>query len=183
MITLYGLLWAAGGNDILATQFHLNLNQITYFMRGAIFVLPVIVFIVAKRWCISLQRQDNDKLLHGYETGVIMRSPEGGYSERHLPLEEDRAYTLTARDRDEVYESPDGRDANGVPAPTRGWTGSALGCRRRGSPPTCRSRPARSSRRATTTPRRSSSTSTPPASTTPRTATSSTAATRSSATT
>ena len=118
MITLYGLLWAAGGNDILATQFHLNLNQITYFMRGAIFIIPPLVFILAKRWCISLQRSDNEKLLHGYETGIIMRSPEGGYSERHLPINEARAYTLTARDRDEVYVNGTGTDDNGVPAPS-----------------------------------------------------------------
>jgi ubiquinol-cytochrome c reductase cytochrome b subunit len=117
MITLYGLLWAAGGNDILATTFHQNLNHITYFMRGAIFVLPVIAFIVAKRWCISLQRQDNDKLLHGYETGIIMRSAEGGYSERHLPISDSRAYTLTARERDEIYELESTTDGNGVRAP------------------------------------------------------------------
>jgi ubiquinol-cytochrome c reductase cytochrome b subunit len=117
MITLYGLLWAAGGNDILATTFHQNLNHITYFMRGAIFVIPVIVFIVAKRWCISLQRHDNDKLLHGYESGIIMRSPEGGYSERHLPVNPERAYTLAARDRDEIYVGANGSDANGVSAP------------------------------------------------------------------
>jgi ubiquinol-cytochrome c reductase cytochrome b subunit len=117
MITLYGLLWAAGGNDILATQFHLNLNFITHFMRVAVFVGPVIAFIWAKRWCISLQRADNDRLLHGYETGIIMRSPEGEYTERHLPIAEGRAYTLSARDRDEVYAGVNGTDANGVEAP------------------------------------------------------------------
>ncbi|MGO4258788.1 cytochrome bc1 complex cytochrome b subunit [Marmoricola sp. RAF53] len=117
MITLYGLLWAAGGNDILATVFHLNLNTITYFMRGAIFVIPPIVFIIAKRWCISLQRHDNDVLLHGYETGVIMRDAQGGYTEKHLPISEDRAYTLTARQRDVVYTGAAGTDENGVSAP------------------------------------------------------------------
>src|SRR4051794_40038820 len=117
MVTLYGLLWMAGGNDILATQFHLNLNQITYFMRGAIFVVPVLVFMIARRWCISLQRHDNETLLHGYESGVIMRSPEGEYTERHLPLSPERAYALTARDRDEIYAGANGTDANGVPAP------------------------------------------------------------------
>ena len=65
MMTLYGLLWAAGGNDILAVLFNLNLNTITYFMRVAVFVLPVVAFIVARRWAISLQRSDEAKLLHG----------------------------------------------------------------------------------------------------------------------
>jgi ubiquinol-cytochrome c reductase cytochrome b subunit len=117
MMTLYGLLWAAGGNDILAVVFALNLNYITWFMRVAIFVGPVIAFIIARRWCISLQRQDEGKLLHGYETGVIMRSPEGAYSERHLPISEAEAYTLIARDRDVIHELPEGVDENGVAAP------------------------------------------------------------------
>jgi ubiquinol-cytochrome c reductase cytochrome b subunit len=117
MITAYGLLWAAGGNDLLAVTFSLNLNYITYFMRVAIFVIPVLVFFLTRRWCISLQRHDQEKLLHGYETGIIMRSPEGGYSERHLPINDARAYTLTARDRDQIREAPSTVDGNGVPAP------------------------------------------------------------------
>ena len=117
MVTEYGLLWAAGGNDILATHFHWSLNSITYFMRGAIFIVPAIVFYVTRRWCIGLQRADNDLLLHGYETGIIMRSPEGGYSERHLPISESSAYTLTARHRDQVLEIESDVDENGVAAP------------------------------------------------------------------
>jgi len=117
MMTLYGLLWAAGGNDIIAVLFNLNLNYITYFMRIAVFVGPVVAFILARRWAISLQRADQEKLLHGYETGVIMRSPEGEYTERHLPINPSSAYTLTARDRDQVYELTSGEDTNGVPAP------------------------------------------------------------------
>ena len=54
-------------------------------MRGAVFIGPVIAFIITRRWCISLQRHDEEKLLHGYESGVLVRSPEGGYAEKHLP--------------------------------------------------------------------------------------------------
>jgi ubiquinol-cytochrome c reductase cytochrome b subunit len=117
MITVYGLLWAAGGNDILATKLHLSLNSITYFMRAAVFLVPPIVFYVTRRWCISLQRADNDRLLHGYETGIIMRSAEGGYSERHLPISVDSAYTLTARGRDQIHQVESDVDENGVVAP------------------------------------------------------------------
>ncbi|MGA8247317.1 MAG: ubiquinol-cytochrome c reductase cytochrome b subunit [Nocardioides sp.] len=117
MITVYGLLWAAGGNDILATHFHWSLNSITYFMRGAIFILPPIVFFAARRWCIGLQRADRDRVLHGYETGIIMRSPDGGYAERHLPISEKNAYTLTARARDHVVTVDADTDENGVTAP------------------------------------------------------------------
>jgi quinol---cytochrome-c reductase cytochrome b subunit len=117
MMTVYGLLWAAGGNDVLAVQFHLQLEQITYFMRAAIFIVPPIVFIFTRRWCISLQRHDKEKLLHGYETGIIMRSAEGGYSERHLPISDGAAYTITARDVDEIAEEPHAFDAYGVRTP------------------------------------------------------------------
>ncbi len=116
LMTLYGLFWAAGGNDIIAIRLHLSINQITYFMRGAVFIGPVIAFMITRRWCISLQRKDQQDLLHGYETGIIMRSPEGGYTERHLPLSPERAYTLTARNRDPdvLGELEGGPDANGV---------------------------------------------------------------------
>ena len=117
MVTVYGLLWAAGGNDILATHLHMNLNSITYFMRAAIFVIPPIVFYITRRWCIGLQRADNDRLLHGYETGIIMRAPNGAYTERHLPISEGRAYTITARHRDELYTPESETDEHGVVAP------------------------------------------------------------------
>jgi ubiquinol-cytochrome c reductase cytochrome b subunit len=117
LMTLYGLFWAAGGNDIIAIRLHSSINNITYFMRAAIFILPPIAFYITRRWCIGLQRADSDRLLHGYESGIIMRSPEGGYSERHLPISEASAYTLTARQRDEVYVPESDTDENGVVAP------------------------------------------------------------------
>ena len=117
LMTFYAMSWAAGGNDIIAITLHLSINQITYFLRAAVFLAPLIAFIITRRWCISLQRHDQEKLLHGYETGIIMRSPEGGYSEKHLPISDASAYTLTARDRDEVYSPEADADDNGVAAP------------------------------------------------------------------
>jgi ubiquinol-cytochrome c reductase cytochrome b subunit len=114
MITLYGVLWAEGGNDILAKVFSYNLNDITYLTRIFIFVGPIVAFWVTRRWCIALQRQTHSELLHGYESGVIMRSPEGGYAEKHIPLPPERAYTLAARDRDVVLPTPTAADENGV---------------------------------------------------------------------
>jgi ubiquinol-cytochrome c reductase cytochrome b subunit len=117
LMTFYGLLWAAGGNDIIAITFDLSINQITYFMRAAVFLGPPLAFYITRRWCISLQRHDQERLLHGYETGIIMRSPEGGYSEKHEPLPLGSQYALTARDRDRVYSAESDTDTNGVPAP------------------------------------------------------------------
>ena len=123
-------------------------------MRGAVFIGPVIAFIITRRWCISLQRHDNEKLLHGYESGVIMRDAQGGYTEKHLPLPVEQAYTLTARDRDEVFvPESGGRQQRGrLPHGAQGQgPGPALAALVRRQP--CRSRPWPSSTRPTTTPR------------------------------
>ena len=81
-MTCYGLLWIGGGNDLVATQFDVSLNAVTYFLRVAVFVGPVIAFMITKRICIGLQRADEERLLHGAESGIIVRDPSGGYSER-----------------------------------------------------------------------------------------------------
>ncbi len=77
MMTLYGILWAAGGNDVLALVFHGNIYHIIEFVRVAVFVGPVLAFLVTRRWCLGLQRGDRERLMHGDETGIISRSPDG----------------------------------------------------------------------------------------------------------
>jgi ubiquinol-cytochrome c reductase cytochrome b subunit len=114
LVTFYGVAWAAGGNDIIAIKLHLSINQITYAFRMLIFVAPAVAFVITRRWCISLQRHDEQKLLHGYETGVITRSPDGGYSDKHLPVSEKRAYVLTAHDRGRPLGPAYKTDADGV---------------------------------------------------------------------
>src|ERR1700712_126502 len=94
-MTAYGMLWIGGGNDLVATQFHVSLNAVTYFLRIAVFVAPVLAFLITKRICIGLQRSDADRLLHGAETGIIERDPSGAYSERHRPVSQGEAWTLT----------------------------------------------------------------------------------------
>ncbi len=94
-MTCYGMFWIGGGNDIIATQFSVSLNSVTYFLRVAVFVAPVIAFLITKRICIGLQRSDEERLLHGAETGIIERDPSGGFAERHSPISADEAFTLT----------------------------------------------------------------------------------------
>ncbi len=118
-MTFYGLCWAGGGNDIIATQFRLDIYAITWFLRFAVFIGPVIAFIVTKRICVALQRHDHERVLHGYETGVITRSVDGGYAERHAPIPADEVFTLTSRDTVSVAAVESGTDENGVEAPNR----------------------------------------------------------------
>ncbi|MET0953659.1 MAG: cytochrome bc complex cytochrome b subunit, partial [Aeromicrobium sp.] len=116
-MTAYAVLWIGGGNDIIATKFHMDIYAITWVLRIGLFVFPVIAFMVTKRICIGLQRADANRILHGYETGVIERTPDGGFSERHASLPIGTQYTLTAHDRTPALEAPAETDGNGVAAP------------------------------------------------------------------
>jgi ubiquinol-cytochrome c reductase cytochrome b subunit len=116
-ITAFGLLWISGGNDIIAIEFGIDFYWITRLLRVLVFVGPVIAFMVTRRICIGLQRKDAEVVVHGHETGVIIRSNDGGYSERHLPVTPAEAWALTNHDRVEVAALPPATDDNGVPAP------------------------------------------------------------------
>jgi ubiquinol-cytochrome c reductase cytochrome b subunit len=85
-ITLYMVLTLAAMNDIIAFKFHISLNATTWIFRIAMVVAPVVVYFIAYRWAIGLQRSDRAVLEHGVETGIIKRLPDGAYIELHQPL-------------------------------------------------------------------------------------------------
>ena len=113
-MTCYAMFWLAGGNDIIATQFRVSLNAVTYVMRVAIFVAPVIAFIVTKRLCLALQRADRQRVLHGSESGIIERSAVGGYSEPHLPISAEETFALTQHRQYAPLEPTPVEDEHGV---------------------------------------------------------------------
>jgi ubiquinol-cytochrome c reductase cytochrome b subunit len=93
-LTFYTLLWIGGGNDIVATHLKLSINDITYTLRLLVIALPPLVFMATKRICLGLQRKDREKVLHGRETGVLVRSEVGEYFEVHAPLEPQAQWVL-----------------------------------------------------------------------------------------
>ncbi|MFF5003206.1 cytochrome bc complex cytochrome b subunit [Streptomyces phaeochromogenes] len=113
-LSLYGVLLIGGGNDIVATHLHLSINLITWFVRIAFFVVPVIAFIITRRVCMGLQRSDREKVLHGRESGVIRRLPHGEFVEVHEPLTPAQRFTLTQHEQDVPYDVGPLVDANGV---------------------------------------------------------------------
>jgi ubiquinol-cytochrome c reductase cytochrome b subunit len=117
MMSMFIVLLFAGGNDIIATRFDLSINTLTWFFRGAFFILPPIVFIITKRICLGLQRRDRDLLSHGVETGTIRMLPTGEFIEVHAPApENERTYIAmsTATSRIPQLESiAHGGDGNG----------------------------------------------------------------------
>ncbi|GAB7186302.1 ubiquinol-cytochrome c reductase cytochrome b subunit [Kitasatospora sp. Ki12] len=121
-ISLYLVMLVGGGNDLIATHFHLSLNTITYAVRAGFFAVPVAVFVITKRWCLGLQRRDRDKVLHGRETGVVKRLPHGEFTEVHAGLTPAELHRLTAHEQPHPLELPAPVDENGVARPAGALT-------------------------------------------------------------
>jgi ubiquinol-cytochrome c reductase cytochrome b subunit len=105
-----------GGNDLLATHFDLSINQIMWFSRIGILVLPPIAFVITKRICLSLQRADRELVLHGKETGRLVMLPHGEFIEVHEPLSNENAYVLTQHEQNPPLAIGEA-DQNGVANP------------------------------------------------------------------
>ncbi|MGR0221308.1 cytochrome bc1 complex cytochrome b subunit [Agromyces sp. ZXT2-6] len=85
-IVFYGTLWAAGSADLIATHFGVSFEGVIGALQATLVLGPVVAFSLARRVCLGLQRRDRDVLLHGYETGRIVRLPGGEYVEEHRPV-------------------------------------------------------------------------------------------------
>jgi ubiquinol-cytochrome c reductase cytochrome b subunit len=116
-LTFYMILVISGGNDVIAAAFNLSINQITWTFRFLLFILPPLAFVLTKRICLGLQRRDNDKLLHGYETGRILRLPNGEFIEIHEPIGEAEKAKLLAKADVVPMALPSAVDENGVRNP------------------------------------------------------------------
>ena len=100
-IVFYGVMWIAGGSDTIALHFSLGNEALIHTLQVAFFLWPVVSFILTKRICLGLQRKDREIALHGFETGRIIRSPEGEYTEVHRAVD---AYTRWKLIDYETYE-------------------------------------------------------------------------------
>ncbi len=116
-ILFYGLLWIGGGNDIIATTFDLSINAITRTLQVMLIAGPPIAFVITKRLCLGLQRRDRDKLLHGYESGRVLRLPHGEFIEVHQPLNYKELAVISSKEDLAVLPAPVKADANGVRNP------------------------------------------------------------------
>jgi len=97
VVTFYGVLWAEGANDLIADHLDISLYLTTWIARVAIFVAPVLAYIITKRICLALQRKDRHLLEHGVETGIIRQLPGGEFIEETRPVDEEALAVLTSR--------------------------------------------------------------------------------------
>ncbi len=117
-ITTYGIFLFASANDIMAIKMDLSINDLTWLFRIGLFVFPPLAFWVTKRICLSLQRGDRELVLHGRETGRIVRTADGRFFEAHEQLDPYTRWHLVQHDGHRPAEIEPARDANGVASPT-----------------------------------------------------------------
>lgn len=113
-LTAFIILALAGSNDLIATHFSLSINAITWTFRVALFVAPVLAFWITKRICLGLQRKDRELVLHGHETGRIVRFANGEYIEVHKPLNDQERWLRVNYDAHKPLEIEPREDSRGV---------------------------------------------------------------------
>ncbi|MEU9380445.1 cytochrome bc complex cytochrome b subunit [Streptomyces sp. NPDC048279] len=98
-ITFYLVSLVGAANDIIATRFHVSVESVTWTVRIGLIVAPPAAYAVAKRCALGLQRADRDKVLHGRETGVVKRLPDGEFIEVHAPVDPAELHLLTQHEQ------------------------------------------------------------------------------------
>lgn len=86
-VIFYAVLWAAASSDLMATHFMLTMEGVIHTLQALLFVGPVLGYFITKRICIALQKKDREIVLHGYESGRIVRLPGGEFIEVHQPVD------------------------------------------------------------------------------------------------
>lgn len=117
LLTAFFVLILAGSNDLIATHFHLSINDITLAFRVLLFVGPAIAFVLTKRICLALQRKDRELVLHGHETGRIVRFASGEYIEVHKPLDAHERWLRVQHSPRRPIEIEPAEDSRGVRRP------------------------------------------------------------------
>ena len=80
-------------------------------------MVPPLAFIATRRFCLGLQRRDRELLLHGRESGQILRLPHGEFIEIHTPISDEEKAVILAKDDIRALEAPPATDENGVATP------------------------------------------------------------------
>jgi ubiquinol-cytochrome c reductase cytochrome b subunit len=84
ILTLFGVLTLAGGNDVLAFYFSTDVETLTRLFRMLTFILPVVAWLVAFRICVAWQRRLVRDEAEGHNRGAgtpYRRSKTGGFDE------------------------------------------------------------------------------------------------------
>lgn len=113
-ISIYFILCLGATNDLLAVALKLSINDLTWLYRISIFVVPVLVFYITKRLCLSIQRHKRGLAPHGVETSKVVRMDNGEMLEIHEPLDDYERWVLV--DVDQFRPLKAGKGVSGLRA-------------------------------------------------------------------
>ena len=74
----------------------------------------MLAFLITKRICLALQRKDRELVLHGHETGRIVRFASGEYIEVHKPLDAHERWLRVQHEPRRPLEIEPAEDSRGV---------------------------------------------------------------------
>jgi ubiquinol-cytochrome c reductase cytochrome b subunit len=80
-IVLFLALWAAGATDLVTTQLSIAFEHQVLVLRALLVLGPLVAFQATRHLCLALVAKEREDAAHGYETGRILRTPDGGYTE------------------------------------------------------------------------------------------------------
>ncbi|MFZ9744227.1 MAG: cytochrome b, partial [Aquiluna sp.] len=107
-VVFYAILWAGASTDLIAIFFQMSLNHVLTAMQILLIVGPILAYWITKRTCLSLQRKDREIVLHGRETGRVVRLPHGEYIEVHEPVDKYELWKLVDfKDYEPIMPRPD----------------------------------------------------------------------------
>jgi ubiquinol-cytochrome c reductase cytochrome b subunit len=115
-VTFYAVLWTAASSDLLATHFKVSIEGVIHSLQFLAIAGPIIAYMMARRICFALQKKDREIVLHGFESGRIVRLPGGEYVEVHQELDEYERWKLTSFEEYEpltVRPNEQGKITNG----------------------------------------------------------------------
>ncbi|MGV8968909.1 MAG: cytochrome b [Microbacteriaceae bacterium] len=95
-VTFYAVLWAAASSDLIATHFKVSIEGTIHTLQFLAVLGPIFAYIVTRRICLALQKKDREIVLHGFESGRIVRLPGGEYVEVHQELDEYERWRLVS---------------------------------------------------------------------------------------
>ncbi|MBB5641192.1 cytochrome b [Cryobacterium roopkundense] len=95
-VTFYAGLWAAASSDIIATHFRVTMEGVIHSLQAITILGPVVAYFITKRVCLALMKKDREIVLHGYESGRIVRLPGGEFIEVHQPVDEYERWKLVS---------------------------------------------------------------------------------------
>ena len=113
-LSFYLILFIAAGDDVIALELDLSINQVLRTLQVMLIAVPLLSFWVTKRVCLSLQRRDRGLVLHGHESGRLVRTAEGSFFEVHDPLPERERWPLVQYETFKPLEQSSRVDAKGV---------------------------------------------------------------------